>query len=148
MIALVGAEAAVALAALHARAFDRSWSASEISTMLANPNTFALLASGDAPQGFAIAWAVAGEAELLTVAVAPEARRLGVGATLLLGIIEAARRHGARRLHLEVADDNTGAIALYRKLGFADISRRRGYYRRADREPADALVMNLSLMGP
>lgn len=145
MIVPVGAEAAEILAALHASAFERPWSASEISKMLGNPTTFALLASEDAPQGFAIAWVVADEAELLTVAVAPQVRRRGVGAELLTGALKTIRAHGAHSLHLEVAEDNAAARALYRKFGFENAARRRGYYPRPGREPSDALIMKLVL---
>jgi ribosomal-protein-alanine N-acetyltransferase len=145
VIVSVGAEAADLLAALHASAFDRPWSASELSAMLANANTFALVATDEAPLGFAMAWVVADEAELLTVAVAKDARRQGVGRSLLAAVMDAARARGARRLHLEVAEDNTPALALYRGLGFEQTATRRGYYQRAGGAPADALVMNMRL---
>jgi ribosomal-protein-alanine N-acetyltransferase len=145
VIVSVGAEAADLLAALHASAFDRPWSAGELSVMLANPNTFALVATDKAPQGFAMAWVVADEAELLTVAVVRDARSRGVGASLMLALIDAARGRGAKRLHLEVAEDNAPALGLYRKLGFDHTARRSGYYQRHGQNPADALVMNLTL---
>jgi ribosomal-protein-alanine N-acetyltransferase len=113
--------------------------------MLANPNTFALVSSQEAPQGFAMAWVVADEAELLTIAVIRDARSRGVGASLMLALIDAARGRGAKRLYLEVAEDNAPALGLYRKLGFDQTARRSGYYQRHGQNPADALVMNLAL---
>ena len=66
-----------ALAALHARCFaahPRPWSATEIEGLLDSPPNFLI----DLPQGFLIGRAVADEAELLTLAVAPETRRQGL----------------------------------------------------------------------
>jgi ribosomal-protein-alanine N-acetyltransferase len=57
----------------------------------------------------------------------------------------AARRGDAKRIFLEVAEDNEAALALYRKLGFQEVGRRKRYYARRDGEPADALTMALTL---
>lgn len=51
--------------------------------------------------------------------VAPEARRAGVGASLLMAAETEARRHDARALHLLVAPGNHAAEGLYRKAGYA-----------------------------
>jgi GNAT superfamily N-acetyltransferase len=56
---------------------------------------------------------------LLSMWVAPEMRRTGVGATLVDAVIDWARAHGMTRLLLDVADHNTAAIALYARKGFA-----------------------------
>ena len=56
------------------------------------------------------------EAELLLIAVAPAARRRGVGAALLRAVIAEARGHGVTKLHLEVRAGNT-AIQLYAAAG-------------------------------
>jgi [ribosomal protein S18]-alanine N-acetyltransferase len=126
MIAAVGAEAAATLAALHARAFPRGWSAAELVKLLENPAAFAL--ADRQGQGFVLAWVVADEAEILTLAVAPEARRRGLGAALVREAARLAQARGAAALHLEVAEDNLAARALYAKLGFAEAGRRLGYY--------------------
>ena len=75
------------------------------------------------------------EREILNLAVAPQFRRAGI-ATLLL---ESEFRHKAIFL-LEVRESNTVARALYQRLGFAEISRRRDYY---DNPPETAIVMQL-----
>jgi len=130
VIETVGAEAAALLAELHARGFDRPWSADEIATLLDNPAAFALIAHEAAPVGLVIAWAAAGEAELLTVAVSPEARRRGVGAALVIAAAAAVAARGASVMRLESAEDNAGARALYAKLGFEQTGRRPSYYAR------------------
>lgn len=147
MIEAAHANAAPLLAALHARAFPRPWSADEIARLLQNPTTFALLSSAGAPQGFVLAWAAGGDSEILTVAVAPEARRKGVGAALVTSAGVTALVRGAATMHLEVAEDNEAARALYRKLGYAEAGRRPAYYA-AEAGRVDAIVMRRTLARP
>ena len=129
-----------ALAALHVRAFTtpRPWSAGEFAGFLADPMVF-LLVEGDA--GFLLGRVVAGEAELLTVAVAPEARGRGLGQRLVSRFVYQARLRGAEVAFLEVAEDNAPARAVYSRGGFTETGRRRGYYRTPQGQPVDALVM-------
>lgn len=129
------------MARLHAQSFTqpRSWSEAEFAALLAAPGAI-LVAE---PQGFALGRAIAGEAELLTLAVAPEARRRGVGRRLLAGFLAEAAARDGRRVFLEVAADNAAALALYRATGFAEAGRRRGYYARSDGQRTDALVMSV-----
>ena len=132
-----------AMAALHARCFTtpRPWTAAEFADLLAEPPVFATLAE----TGFALGRVVADEAELLTIAVAPEARRQGEGRALLDGFLRTARARGAETAFLEAAADNAAALALYRWSGFAEAGRRRGYYHSPGNPPVDALVMVKSL---
>ncbi len=146
MIEQVGLHVAPLLGALHALTFERPWSAADFAKLLSNPATFALLARTPAAQGFALVWAAAGDAELLTVSVVPEARRQGVGAALVEKASILARARGAATLHLEVEADNAAARALYAKLDFAEVGRRPGYYAAA-RGAIDAIVMRKSLVG-
>ena len=134
-----------ALAALHARCFaegpPRPWSAAEIAALLADPTTIPVLR----PEGFALGRAAAGEAELLTLAVAPEARRRGLGTALVAAFEAEARARGAGEAFLEVAESNAGARALYARLGYLPAGRRPGYYRSAEAPPTAALVLRKSL---
>lgn len=141
----VGPEAAEILAALHAQAFDRSWPASEIATLSQGAGAIALLVEdGGEPVGMILCRALFDEAEILTLAVAPAARRQGIGAMLVETAAALAAQGGAHGLFLEVAADNPAAQALYRGLGFADAGRRAGYYARPEGR-VDALVMRLDL---
>ncbi len=128
------------LAALHARCFQtpRPWSEAEFETLLADPLVF-LLVEGDA--GLLLGRAVAGEAELLTIAVAPESRGRGLGRRLVSRFLYQARLRGADSAFLEVAADNQAAQSVYDKAGFALAGRRRGYYRTPDGRAVDALVL-------
>ncbi len=128
------------MAALHAEAFarPRPWSAGEFSAVLAAPGAFLLTEAG----GFLVGRALAGEAELLTLAVPAAARRHGVGARLLRAFEAEARARGADEAFLEVASDNEAARALYAGAGWAEAGRRRDYYGRG----ADALIFRKSLV--
>jgi ribosomal-protein-alanine N-acetyltransferase len=87
---------------------------------------------------------VAGEAELLTLAVAPPARRRGRGRALLAAFEQGARERGACEAFLEVAADNAPAVALYAGAGYSELGRRPGYYSRAA-GAVDALLMGRAL---
>ena len=115
------------LARLHATAFDRPWSEAEFSQFLASGAKGVL--ADDA--GFILWRAIAGEAEILTLAVDPARRREGLGQALL-----------------EVADDNDAALALYAQAGFEAAGRRRDYYRRPGGVLRDALILRRALNRP
>ena len=94
--------------------------------------------------GYMVAWFVMDEGEIANLAVAPEARGAGIGATLLRTAIAAARTRGVTTLYLEVRSSNSAARALYASHGFTEVGRRRRYYRRP---VEDALVLRLVLPG-
>ena len=89
------------------------------------------------PQGFLLGRSVSDEAELLTLAVAPEARRMGVARALLAEFAHTSHARGAREAFLEVASDNAPAIALYASAGWQRAGTRRDYYAPG----IDAMVM-------
>lgn len=139
-------EDAAALAAVHASAFPAPWSAEEIRRLGEDRGGFALVVEGEdgAAVGFILCRAIAGEAEILTLAVRPSARRRGVAAALVQAAAALAAET-AEALLLEVAADNAGAIALYEGAGFSRVGRRAGYYARAGGAAMDALVMRRAL---
>lgn len=134
-----------ALAELEARAFGpASWGREAVRGGLTAPYVTALLAAAapDGPaEGFAFWRQLVDEAELLTIGVVPERRRLGMAGALLRGVLKEARQAKVERVFLEVDDGNDAAIGLYRKAGFEPFGRRRGYYRNG----ADAIVMRKTL---
>lgn len=94
--------------------------------------------------GYAILTAAAGEAHLLNLSIDAPWQGHGHGRALLLHQIDLAKRQGARLLLLEVRPSNTVARALYRDVGFEQITVRRGYYPdHGGRE--DALLLALPL---
>lgn len=143
MIHEVGPEAAERLADLHDSAFDHGWTAASIRALLAD-GALALASE----HGFILVRTAAGEAEILTLAVDPAFRRGGSGRALVEAAAHASRSQGAEALFLEVAADNTAALALYRACGFEQVGLRRGYYARAGGAPVDALVLRRSLVDP
>jgi ribosomal-protein-alanine N-acetyltransferase len=114
------------MAALHLRCFvrPRPWTSEAFAAALAAPGAFLCAEAA----GFALGRAAAGEAELLTIAVAPEARRRGIGAALLAAFEAEAATRGAAVAYLEVASDNPAARALYDRSGWRQAGLRRGYY--------------------
>jgi len=131
------------LARIHAQSFYRGWPATDFVTFLADRNTPVYVAC-DARRriaGFALIRTVADEAELLTIAVDPRWRGKGVGRALMDAVFADLMLSPARRMFLEVDEQNHAAIRLYEKLGFARISTRKGYYPRPDGSAATALVM-------
>lgn len=131
-------EDAAILATLHAAAFESPWSAGEIAALMATPGVFALTID---MQGFILCRSIAGEAEILTLAIVPAWRRHGVGRLLVEAAAGLAAQGGADSLFLEVAHDNAAALALYATAGFERVGLRRGYYASG----ADAVVMRRAL---
>ena len=97
---------------------------------------------GDAILGYVVALFMLDEAEIADLAVAPRARRRGIGGLLLDGAAKEAARAGVRSLYLEVRESNSAARALYASRSFAQVGRRRGYYQHP---PEDALLLKRDL---
>jgi len=110
---------------------------------MAHPSAVMLVVDGGGgqPEGYACFRLGVGEAELLRVAVSPEARRRGLGRRLIAAGFERLRAAGMARCHLEVRPSNASALALYHALGFEICGRRRTYYR----DGSDALVLRRDL---
>ncbi|MEM0935817.1 MAG: GNAT family N-acetyltransferase [Pseudomonadota bacterium] len=136
-----------ALAALHHVAFDgvgRAWSAAEFAALLTEGGVFSSI-SEDGASGFALGRVVAKEAELLTLAVAPAARRQGIGRQVLARFEAEAQARGAAQVFLEVADANRAARQLYATAGYLEQGRRRNYYHPPEGAPQDALLLRRAL---
>lgn len=127
-----------ALATIHAAAFtqDRPWQEAEFASLLDSP--FVQLFTR--PGGFALTRTIAGESELLTLAVDPAQQRRGLGRALLRDWL-AALPADCKSAFLEVAADNLPARALYDDQGFAQIATRRAYYARSGVPPVDAYIL-------
>ena len=135
------AATAARLAVLHALAFSAPWDAAAFEALLGQAGVLAI----EVPEGFILIRSVADEAEILTLAVDPAARRQGLGTRLVREGALASAARGATRLFLEVADDNHAALALYARAGFTEAGRRRGYYARPEGGRQDALILALNL---
>jgi ribosomal-protein-alanine N-acetyltransferase len=141
-LAAAGRAQVPVLAALHAECFAGNWSRDSFADLVASPGTLAWLAlDGDQPVGMLLARIVAGEGEIITVGVAPGARRRGVARHLLAHALAAAGAAGCRMMFLEVGCGNEAALALYRAAGFRAVGRRRNYYQDGAGAVEDAIVM-------
>ena len=129
------------------RQFGEAWTRSQCAGILPMSGvslTLARAADGGKPLGFSLFRSIAGEAELLLLAVAPGHRRQGIARRLLAEFIERAEADGATRVHLEVRDGNP-AVGMYRAAGFEAAGRRRNYYQGSDGSRFDALTFARTL---
>ncbi|MFQ3786667.1 ribosomal protein S18-alanine N-acetyltransferase [Halomonas sp. A29] len=129
------------------RCQPRHWSRSQLETLLQDPDCCVLGAeAGDRFVGHAVVVRLPFEAELQAMLVAPDMRRRGLAAALLEAVAEQSRDWGSERLLLEVRASNEAAIQLYRRAGFSEDGRRRGYYppldEAADSNREDAILMS------
>jgi ribosomal-protein-alanine N-acetyltransferase len=126
------------MAQIHTAAFvhERGWSATEFAEMVAKPHITAFTATG----GFALTQTVAGETELLTLAVSPDHQRQGIAQALIEHWLSALHTQ-ADKAFLEVAADNHAALSLYAKAGFSHGGLRKAYYARAIGPAIDAVLM-------
>ena len=123
------------------RSFAAPWSRRLFRETIAFPLSLSLVIRKKVDKkvvGYANFYVIAGEVQILNVAVAPEERGQGYGRLLLGRSIDVLRSRGAREFFLEVREGNAHAIRLYRKLGFRKVGRRKKYYTETNE---DALVM-------
>jgi [ribosomal protein S18]-alanine N-acetyltransferase len=125
-----------------------AWSAESMSSELASEHTYYLFAFDPASPavlagyGGLLAPADSGEGDIQTLAVAPDARRHGLGRTLVTALLAEAAARGAEEVFLEVRADNPNARALYDSLGFEQIAVRAKYYQP---DGVDAQIMRVRL---
>ena len=127
------------VAALEKICFADPWSEKSVASELENPLSYWLVAmDGEKLVGYVGSQTVLGETDMMNVAVCPDYRRQGIAGGLILALIHALKARESHCLTLEVRDSNASARALYEKLGFSEIGRRKNYYR-SPKE--DALIL-------
>jgi ribosomal-protein-alanine N-acetyltransferase len=143
----IGPAAAADCARLHAASFAHPWSAAEFESLLAAANAIAdgALSGRSRLIGFALSRRAAGEAEVLSVAVAKPERGKGIGRVLMNTHLARLAAAGVTSVFLEVEPGNASAIALYEGLGFETIGERRAYYRKPGAAAAPALTFRCDL---
>jgi ribosomal-protein-alanine N-acetyltransferase len=133
---------ATAIAALHAASFQRGWGEDEFHRLLIDRAVVAHRAMiGRTMVGFILSRTAAGEAEILSVAIAPAWRGRGFARPLLDLHLRRLAGLGVRAVFLEVDEHNEPACRLYRNAGFSEVGVRKGYYQ----EGASALVLRRDL---
>lgn len=136
---------------LHGERFPRPWNDGEFHSLLMQPNVFGFVARQlngffkPPLAGFVLTREVAGEAEILTIAVHLKAARFGLGWRLMQAAIREVRARGGESLFLEVDDGNHAALGLYRKMGFQKVGERPAYYTDKNGVRTTALVMKRDL---
>ena len=139
MIEVMHSSHVAQIAALEKLCFSDPWSEKSVASELDNKLAFWLVATeGDTVAGYIGSQTVMDETDMMNVAVHPDFRRQGIAEALVNALVEQLKTMGSHCLTLEVRASNAPAIALYEKLGFAQIGRRKNYYRNP-RE--DALIL-------
>ncbi len=133
------------VAALERSAYEYPWSPGIFRDCLLAGYTGVVVEQQGEVVAYAIMSIAAGEAHLLNLCVATNARRRGLGRQLLDTMLQRAAAAGADRLHLEVRPSNDAALELYLKTGFERIGVRRRYYRAAGGSE-DAVLLARSLL--
>lgn len=127
-----------AVVAIENASYPAPWSAQQFVDELRNPVATILLCELEEEiAGYICYWLIAGEMQILNIAVAPQARRNGIAKQLLNQAFVDCQQRGLSAAWLEVRSGNSGAINLYRQNGFVIDGERRGYYRDGE----DALLM-------
>jgi [ribosomal protein S18]-alanine N-acetyltransferase len=135
-----------ALAALHARSFRRGWSEDELERLLTDRQVIAHRAMTDSDlAGFILSRMAAGEAEILSVAVATRWRGRGIARRLLDLHLRRLAGLGVGAVFLEVEEGNKPALRLYDRAGFREVGRRPGYYPGEAGAPGAARVLRRDL---
>ncbi len=124
------------LAQIHATCFPhKPWDARYFEDLLSGQTTLLL----SEPNAFLLARVIAPEAEILTLAVHPDAQRQGAARRLVNTLCK-----NREMVFLDVAADNAAAHALYMTCGFVETTRRVGYYSRPNGPSVDAVLMSWS----
>lgn len=114
-----------ALAETHAAAFcAKRWPVSDFARYQSDDKA---LITGDCAC-FAVFRVVGPEAELLTLATHPDAQGRGRATAMLQSALDQLRETGVEDVFLDVSEDNTAALALYARCGFAPFATRAAYY--------------------
>lgn len=117
-----------AVLAVERAAYFSPWAESHFRDSLRQDHECWILVADGAFVGYGILSAAAHEGELLNLCIAPEAQGQGLGTRLLSHLLDRARARACDEVFLEVRDSNGAARRLYRRAGFQEIGRRRGYY--------------------
>jgi ribosomal-protein-alanine N-acetyltransferase len=147
IVSEAGPRDAAAFAVLHGASFRRGWSEDEFERLLVDRSVLAHRAAlGPRTVGFIVSRIVAGEAEILSVAVARAQQGRGLARRLLDLHLRRLAGLGVTTVFLEVDDDNVPARRLYARGAFREVGRRDGYYPRPGSAAGAALVLRRDLM--
>ena len=128
-----------AVAELEKLCFSEPWSENSVASELNNKLALWLVAEEEGRVAGYIGSQTCGEeSDVMNVAVHPDFRRRGIAEALINDLVAQLNAIGSHSLTLEVRASNVPAISLYEKLGFAEVGRRKNYYRNPKE---DALIL-------
>lgn len=127
------------LETLESECFSVPWSLEQLKSQMPDAqHCFLVAREGETVLGYVGMMHVLDEGYISNVAVAPQARRRGLGDSLIAALMQRAEERKLSFVTLEVRESNAPAIALYEKHGFRPVGRRKNYY---DLPKEDALLM-------
>jgi len=131
--------------AIEQQSFPHPWLRQHFIDELNSPHAFPLSAFDLSGRlvGFICPMLLLDEGHILDVAVHTELRGAGVGRLLVQQVLDDCRAAGASFVSLEVRVSNLQAVSLYRKMGFAEVGKRKRYYENGE----DALMMEYVFSG-
>lgn len=127
--------------------FNTPWSKDSISNEVNNPLAKYIVAidnSNNELVGFIGAWIIAGEADIMNIAVHPSYRKVGIASKLLSSLIDLCNNLNCSNINLEVRASNLPAQNLYKKFSFIENGLRKGYY---EDTGEDAILMQCTVQG-
>jgi len=124
------------IANLHKLCFpNKPWSASDFADLKKSGCEIII-----SQNSFIVYRHVADEAEIITIGVAPNSRRNGIGSALLCVIEADIKKQGVNKIFLEVAANNIAGKKLYENNGYKVVGIRPKYY-----DGTDAILMQKDL---
>ncbi|MEM1569477.1 MAG: ribosomal protein S18-alanine N-acetyltransferase [Candidatus Bathyarchaeia archaeon] len=122
--------------------FERPYPSSYLETLAyLSPETFLVVSLNGSIVGYSASVLRGSEGHIISIAVHPDYRGIGIGEKLLRENIKRLKDSGAKRVVLEVRIDNIQALKLYQKLGFKIVKTLKNYYW----DGADAYKMVLNV---
>ena len=124
---------------IEKESFKTPWTKELLKEELLFPLSLNLVAKhNDKICGFLLSWQIPPEVHILTVAVEPESRGMGIGKALMEALFSEASKNNCYKFTLEVRASNHVAIEFYKKFKFIPKGRRKCYYQDTKE---DAIIM-------
>lgn len=142
------AEQSLMIADLHTKLFHRGWAAEECASLICQNTVFGFVArpvDQPEPLGFVLSRVAADEAEILSIGTDQSAQNRGLGWRMMQAAIGEASKRGANKMILEVDENNSAAVTLYKKIGFETVGVRQAYYDNDANVKSNALVLAFKL---
>lgn len=116
-------------AEIEAESLSTAWSEASIRDSLGNGNcVYAVALQGNTVCGIGSMYCVAGEGQIMNIAVSEKYRRQGIAERIMNFLDKEAVKRNCENITLEVAENNLSAISLYEKCGYTAVGNRKGFY--------------------